>query len=320
MTGPLVAIGVPVYNGGLYLKECLDSILKQSYLNWECVIIDNKSTDDTNEIAREFVDKDNRFKLFVNDNFVDQTTNWNISYYKSRKEAKYFKIVCADDWLFPEYLEKMIPIIEEDQNVGMCSSYRIDGQSVRCDGLDYYDGNYFNGKEILVQQLKNRIDITGSVTTVLFRNETLRKLEYYPEIFIPNTYHIDTILAYDVLNISRLGFVFDVLSYTRRHNETYTSTISLRFRTDYYSREMLLRKFVELDSSLEKEYQVVRLNYAYFLFSIKMKRNRDAIKWHMKYLQKNITYSEYIKALFTRNIIARKTKFLFKKINGNGNH
>ncbi len=87
---PLVAIGVPVYNGGPYLKECLDSILNQTYQNWECVIIDNQSKDDTNKIAQEFVDQDSRFKLIVNEEFVDQTTNWNISYQKSSENAKIF--------------------------------------------------------------------------------------------------------------------------------------------------------------------------------------------------------------------------------------
>ena len=64
---PLVSIGVPVYNGEQYLEECLNSILIQTYQNWECVIIDNFSTDNTNAIASEFVKKDNRFKLFKND-------------------------------------------------------------------------------------------------------------------------------------------------------------------------------------------------------------------------------------------------------------
>ena len=246
---PSVAIGVPVYNGGLYLRECLDSILQQTYQNWECVIIDNQSKDDTNSIAMEFVELDSRFKLIVNEEFVDQTTNWNISYQKSNPDAEYFKIVCADDWLFPAFIEKMILVLEADKSTGFCSSYRIDGLMVRCDGLDFYKGNYFNGREVLVRQLRNTIDITGSVNTLLYRKETLRKLDYYPEIFIPDVYHIDTILAYDVMNISNIGFVFDILSYTRRHNETYTSTISDRFRSVHSLRVLEIFNFLDLDPS-----------------------------------------------------------------------
>ena len=312
LTKPLVAIGVPVYNGGPYFRECLDSILIQTYENWECVIIDNQSKDDTNSIAQEFADRDKRFKLIVNEDFVDQTTNWNISYEKSSKEAKYFKIVCADDWLFPRFLERMVPILEADPSVGFCSSYRIDGERVRCDGLDYYDGNYYDGKKILIRQLQNTLDITGSVNTLLYKNETLKKLDYYPEIFQPNTYHIDTILAYDVLAISNLGFVYDILSYTRRHNETYTNLISIRFRTGFYLREMELGKFYHLDPSLKKFYKKIRLDYAYFLFMNKIKNNKECINWHKKYLKKKITASEYLSAILSRNYIYLQFKKLSK--------
>lgn len=309
---PLVAIGVPVYNGGPYLKECLDSISNQTYQNWECVIIDNQSKDDTNEIAREFVDQDPRFILIVNEDFVDQTTNWNISYQKSSDKAKYFKIVCADDWLFPAFLEKMVPILEADPSTGFCSSYRLDGDRVRCDGLDYYKGNYFDGKKILIKQLQYSLDITGSVNTLLFRKETLKKLEYYPEIFRPNTYHIDTILAYDVLAISNLGFAYNILSYTRRHNETYTNLISNRFKTGLYLMEMELGKFYDIDPSLKILYKKVRLDYAYFLFKSKAKGDKDCINWHKKYLKKKFTPWEYISAIITRNYISRQFKKLKK--------
>jgi glycosyltransferase involved in cell wall biosynthesis len=303
---PLVAIGVPVYNGGAYLRECLDSILKQTYQNWKCVIVDNQSTDDTNKISREFVDLDKRFDLIVNEHFVDQTTNWNISYEKSAAEARYFKIVCADDWIFPAYLEKMVRVMDSDPSVGFCSSYRIDGKSVRCSGLDIYDGNYYNGKEILSLQLGHKIDITGSVNTLLFSKKVLQRLDYHPEIFRPGAYHIDTILAYDVLNVSNLGFVFEVLSYTRRHNETYTSQISDRFKTGYYLREYALRKFINNDPSYKDAYKRLRLDYAYFLLMKRINNDRKCIDWHNKYLEKKINPREYLMAFLTRNYISRQ--------------
>lgn len=311
-SNPLVAIGLPVYNGGLYLRECLQSVLNQTYQNWICVIIDNKSTDDTNEIARDFVSRDKRFELIVNEEFVDQTTNWNLAYLKSRADAKYFKIVCADDWLFPAYLEKMVPVLEGDPTVGFCSSYRIDGESVRCDCLDYYDGNYYDGKQILIRQLQNKIDVTGSAHTILFRKEILKKLDYYPELFQPGVYHLDTILAYDILSISNLGFVFDVLSYTRRHNETYTSQISDRFKSGHYLKELELSKFIDLDPSFKKLYNSYRLDYAYFLLTNKIMNNKECLSWHKKYLERKITMTEYVKAVITRNFFSRKLINLYR--------
>ena len=150
---PLVSIGVPVYNGGSYLDECLNSILNQTYQHWDCVIVDNKSNDDTNTIAKAFLKKDKRFRIIENDEFVDQTTNWNISFEKRNPNARYFKIVPADDWIFPEYLSRMVEVMEKYPTIGICSSYRIDDRKVECDFLDYYAGPFHEGRMILIDHL-----------------------------------------------------------------------------------------------------------------------------------------------------------------------
>lgn len=296
---PLVSIGVPVYNGAKYLEECLNSIFVQTYQNWECVIIDNCSTDGTNSIARKFEEKDKRFHLIKNTDFVDQTTNWNISFSKISSDAKYFKIVCADDWIFPEHIEKMAEVMEKYPSTGICSSYRIDGTRVTCDQLDYYNGSFYTGREILIDHLLYKYDVTGSVNTVLFRIDTLKKLIDYPQIFRPNVYHIDTDLAFAVMNISDLGFVFQVLSYTRRHNETYTSLISNRFRTALYHRERQLNKYMNLHNDLPHEYNKVRNKYAFFMLQQLMKGDKECIAWHKKYMDKNRQFRvpDFLKAI-----------------------
>ena len=107
-TEPFVAIGVPVYNGEKYLEECLNSILNQTYKNWECVIVNNQSTDNSVKIAEKLTKIDQRFKLITHPEFVDVTSNFNNTL-KYSKEGIYFKVVCADDWLFPEYLLYLSP-------------------------------------------------------------------------------------------------------------------------------------------------------------------------------------------------------------------
>ena len=162
---PLVSIGVPVYNGDKYLSECLESIHNQTYQNWECFIINNRSTDSL-QIALSFEEKNRRFKVITNPEFVDMTTNFNNTIKPVSPDAKYFKVVCADDWIFPEYLEKMVDDPWKNTSAGFCSSYRIDHTKIGCQGLNIYQGPLFNGKEILIQQLLNKIDVTGSETTV----------------------------------------------------------------------------------------------------------------------------------------------------------
>ena len=65
MNNPLVSIIMPSFNREDLVAETLDSILAQSYQNWECVIVDDGSTDNTKNIIQEYVDKDTRFQLHV---------------------------------------------------------------------------------------------------------------------------------------------------------------------------------------------------------------------------------------------------------------
>ena len=178
----------------------------------------------------------------------------------------------------------------------------INDKKVGCDQLDIYDGQFYNGKEMLLKHLLHETELTGSINVVMFRVDTLRSLPGHPHIFKPGVYHIDSDLAYEIMNISDLGFVFQVLSYTRRHNETYTSLISHRFKTYLYFRERQLYLYKELDQRLEKSYRRVRRSYAMFLIRQWFKRDKECIAWHNKHLDREryFTMVDYMKALLSR--------------------
>ena len=63
----LISIVLPVYNGAKYLRESIDSVISQTYTNWELLILDDCSTDDTAKIANEYVEKDERIHYFLNE-------------------------------------------------------------------------------------------------------------------------------------------------------------------------------------------------------------------------------------------------------------
>jgi glycosyltransferase involved in cell wall biosynthesis len=299
-SGPLVSIGVPVYNGERYLHECLESILKQTYPNWECHVINNRSTDRSKEIADSFEARDKRFRVITNEDFVDMTTNFNNTYKYLAEGAKYFKVVCADDWIMPEFLEKTVEVMEKYPSAGLCSAFRLDNRHVDCDGLNFYNGPLFSGKEVLLEQLSNKIMITGSETTVLYRVETLKKTKEYPVIYSYSSHHFDTSLAYELLSISDLGYVFQVLSYTRRHEATYTSKYTDRFRTNLNLRERELFIYKKMFPVLESEYKKVRADYGLYLLGRKLKRDKEALAWHDKRLvrERQFSFSELLSSFF----------------------
>ena len=67
---PLVSVVTPVYNGAAYLSECIESVLAQTYTNWEYIIVNNCSTDRTRDIASHYAQQDTRIRLHNNDDFL----------------------------------------------------------------------------------------------------------------------------------------------------------------------------------------------------------------------------------------------------------
>ena len=115
---PIVSIGLPVYNGEDFLKYALDSLLSQTFRDFEIIISDNASTDNTPKICQEYVLRDKRIRYIRQNNNMGALWNFNFVLKQSNKE--YFIWVSSDDKLHPEFLEKNIDILEKNKNV-VCS-------------------------------------------------------------------------------------------------------------------------------------------------------------------------------------------------------
>jgi glycosyltransferase involved in cell wall biosynthesis len=216
---PLVSVVTPVYNGERHLVECIESVLAQTYEHWEHVIVDNCSTDRTREIAERYAEKDARVRVHANTTFVDVLRNHNIAFRQVSPAAAYCKVVQADDWIFPECLERMVAVAEAHPSVGIVSAYRLDGAEVDCDGLPY-PSSVIPGRELCRQTLLGGPGVFGSPTTTLIRADQVRSREaFYDE----SDMHADTAACFEVLQSSDFGFVHQVLTFTRRRAESQTT-------------------------------------------------------------------------------------------------
>lgn len=112
MNAPLISIIVPVYNSAEYLAECLESIQQQSFLEWECIIINDGSTDESGVIISEFIKKDERFKAYEQENSgVSAARNKGIVLAK----GKYIHFVDADDYLLCDTEKTLLDHAEESK-------------------------------------------------------------------------------------------------------------------------------------------------------------------------------------------------------------
>ena len=103
---PFVSVVTPVYNMGSFLSVCIESVLTQSYKDFEYIIVNNCSTDDSLEVALRYAERDPRVRVHTNDRFVGMRENHNIAFSLISSAAKYCKVVSADDFIFPDCLKQ----------------------------------------------------------------------------------------------------------------------------------------------------------------------------------------------------------------------
>jgi glycosyltransferase involved in cell wall biosynthesis len=123
MGKPTVDIVVPVYNGAQHLRECLESILGQTYESWRAVVVNNCSTDDTGRIADEYAQRDCRFRVVHCTEFLGQTANYNRAVAQSSNLAEYVKVLEADNWITEDSISKMVEVAEKDKDIGIVGCY-----------------------------------------------------------------------------------------------------------------------------------------------------------------------------------------------------
>ena len=106
-----VSVIVTNYNLGRYLPEALDSVKAQTFKDWECIIVDDGSTDGSREIIKPYIDADDRFSLLELENGgVVKARNAGIA----SSKGQYLLPLDADDWIEPDYLEEAVRIIESN--------------------------------------------------------------------------------------------------------------------------------------------------------------------------------------------------------------
>lgn len=217
---PLVSIVTPVYNGGPYLAQAIDSVLAQSYAHWEYVIVNNLSTDETLEIAERYARRDRRIRVVTNEVFVDCESNHNNGFRLISPDSKYCKVVSADDWLLPGALARFVEFAVQHPTVGIVGSYQRSGDEIRWTGLRP-DEEVIAGREICRRALLNDVNVFGNPTSVLYRADIVRRTS----AFFPHSRpHADTSACFANLHDCDFGFIHDVLTVERVHENRVSSS------------------------------------------------------------------------------------------------
>jgi glycosyltransferase involved in cell wall biosynthesis len=211
MTEPLVSVIIPFYNTADYLAEAVDSILEQTYSNYELVLVDNCSNDGSTEIAQTYVGRDPRVRLVRNERFLTQVQNYNRALLELQAEARYCKILQADDKLYPRCLTEMVALAEANPSVGIVSSFRLAGNNV-CPQSRPSPQPVLSGRDAGRMALIGDLPLFGSPTVLLLRADLVRaRTPFYCE----GRFFEDVDVVYELLQSCDFGFAPQILSFIR---------------------------------------------------------------------------------------------------------
>lgn len=313
---PLVSIVTPVYNNADDLPECIESVLAQTYQNWDYTIVNNCSTDRSGEIARDYAAKDPRIKVLDNRHFLRVIANHNVALRQISPGSKYCKIVFADDWIFPRCLEEMVAVAEEHPSVGVVGAYGLEqvkaGETrkdvVMWTGLPY-PSRKISGHEVCRRLFLDGTYVFGTGTSILFRSDLVRGHDpFYNE----SNLHADAETCIVLLQSSDFGFVHQVLTFKRWRPESLGS-FCLDFQVVLTGRLHSLVKYGHTCLTAAEFEQCLGQSlceYYNFLAITLMRGRRDKNFWHFHKRKLNETVG-FSHTRLAGAVVARLSRAVF---------
>lgn len=216
MSNPLVSVLIPTFNKGEYIEEAIESVLLQTYGDFELIIVDDCSMDNTASIVKKFL-ADKRVKFFQNDENLGIGGNWNKAL--SYATGKYIKYLMADDKFENKLLEKYVEVMEKYPDVSLVTSYRgIFGD--RNDIIKQPEKGIIDSIRAIELTLKHGNWI-GEPTTVMFRRENLWLGSFKTEF----RFLLDLDMWIRHLTCGSLYVIPEVLSWFRQYSGQATKAV-----------------------------------------------------------------------------------------------
>jgi len=264
---PLVSIIMNCFNGEKYLQEALDSVLAQTYQNWELIFWDNQSTDQSAEIFASFGDK--RFKYFY---ATKHTTLYEARNYAINKASgEFIAFLDVDDWWISEKFKKQIPMFE-DSNVGLVyGNYWFENERKNSRKI-YYKKQLPSGR-ILNSLLKNYV---VGLLTIVIRRQAFDNLDFPFNL----KYHI--IGDFDLVIRTALSWKIERIQEPCAHyrwhenNESYKHKQLQIKEHESWNAEMIKHPVISSMDGFNK--QTLQLIYMKAVFSINSQNYLAAIK------------------------------------------
>ena len=176
MSGPKVSVCMPVYNGAKFLPQAIESILNQTFADFELVIADDCSTDNSMAIIADYAAKDTRIRHWKNEKNLGLFGNWNLT--MERANGQYIKPFAQDDYCKPNFFQSLVEALDKNPSVAIAGSARefFNGEKVTAvepDARKYYRDRIFGGTDVCLMFLVGGYNLVGFPPAMMFRKEHL---------------------------------------------------------------------------------------------------------------------------------------------------
>ena len=301
-TAPEISVIMSVYNGEAYLEEAIESVCRQTFKNWELIIINDCSTDKTAEILSGYALKDSRIKVHTNEINLKLPTSLNKAV--SMAKGKYIARMDADDICLPERLEKQYKFMEDNKDVSLssCRFMTLKNGVVSSGGCG---GRCDNESVRALLFVTNPILHPG----VIAKAESMKNLKYDQSLTC--TEDLEMWVRFAKNNL-KMEIMSEYLMIYRLHDKQITGTTLerqhkevLKIEKDYFS---------QFSNGLCKEYEEFYINGIYFRDNADVKSFCDFYKWlrkenkKTKFFRRNaLNYAMFeILAEYKRNGLSKK--------------
>lgn len=279
----LISIIIPVYNQEKYLAETLNSVISQSYSNWECILVNDGSRDDSVNIIKQYVKQDNRFQFINSENKgVSHARNLALNQVK----GDFVLFLDGDDLIHPEKLQKTISSFEENKDLSIVFNQTIYFQDTIKNTLYPFNINpqLLNFNDILLFWNEK---IIIPIHSAIIKRTLLDEIKFNTELTAQEDWLVWLQLFKKNPNVKVLD---EVLSYYRKHDSSRTQSFSLK--VDHFKALQLFEKYI--GSENHKKLLIHQIERYY------TKANGNAFK--LNEIRRSKTYRV---ALFAKNLLLK---------------
>jgi len=244
---PILSVCIPTFNSAEYIKDAIESILTQTFNNFELIIVDNNSTDNTEEIVKTFHDE----RISYYKNALNYGALENLNKCLTYAKGNFIKFLCADDVLLKYTIEKQYQALNDLKNVGIvtCDIIVTDRYLNEEARFNYFPG-LAKGKDVADSCLNNLSNYIGGPSSIMIRKDIIgeTKFDFNHKCVGDLKFSIELLLKsnVDYFNIDIPGCLY------RRHNKTDTLTACTKTNqsNDFYNLLSEFNAFTHLNCGM----------------------------------------------------------------------